>query len=329
VLGLLLAGLCVLRLTSAQPLRPTHPEDADPEPGGASDDGGVTVVALAAPDASVAAGRGVQVTAAELLERVRDAPLALQRGYAADAGALRALTDRLVADRLLVAEARRRGLESDPVVRAALERALLSRLRATVLNPAAGDASGIRAEDIQRFYNAHPERFRVLERRRVRIIFVRTRAEANSVLRLLRMRRRGRPVHEFRALAERYNATPALRARGGELREVTRESPLDPALRAELFRLPTEGTPPPPRVVAGRWEGVQGFFLARFVSRRAGIDRSLAESSDWIRQRLLLERRVAVEAAEAARLEREANVVRAPLERILRVEVTSGADGGR
>jgi hypothetical protein len=199
-----------------------------------------------------------------------------------------------------------------------------------VFNPAAGDGAGIRSEELLAFYNAHPERFRVLERRRVRVLFVRTRAEAATVLRLLRLRRRGRPVHEFRALAERYNATPALRASGGELREVTRESALDPALRAEIFRLPTEGPPEVPRVIPGRWEGAAGFFLVRFVARRAGIDRTLAESSEWIRQRLVLERRVAVEAAEAARLEREAGVVRVPLERVLRFEVapTLPGDGG-
>lgn len=280
-------------------------------------------VALVDAAAPVAQGRGVRVTVGEVLDRVREAPAVVRQGYAVpDGGALQELVDRMVADRLLVLEARRRGLENDPQVRAALERALVSRLRATVFNPQAGDGTAVTDEEIHAWYDAHPERFHIPERRRARVIFLANRREALDVLRLALTRRRQRPVHEFRRLASERNDDPHLRSMAGDLRDVTpRPVPggleLDPAVRAAIFEIAREGDTLP-RVIEGSWRGTAGHFIVNLVSRRRGEERSLAAQSDWIRLRIMMERRVAVERARVAELARERGVTAMPLSQVLR-----------
>jgi hypothetical protein len=159
------------------------------------------------------------------------------------------LLDRMVADRLLAAEARRVGLDRDAVVVAAVERALVSRLRATVLNPRAGGTEVVTDEDVRRWYDAHPDRFHIPERRRARAIFLTDRAEATRVLRLALLRRGRRYLNDFRRLAGEHNAAPDLRATRGELHEVTRAPwpyavPLDPAASDAVFATLREGGVP-------------------------------------------------------------------------------------
>ncbi|MDB4930649.1 MAG: Foldase protein PrsA precursor, partial [Myxococcaceae bacterium] len=165
-------------------------DTALPDPGAvALDRRPVTVVPLLPPTELLASAPGVAVTAAELYAALADAPAPLLRRYAADPAALRGLLDRMVADRLLAAEARRVGLDRVAAVLAALERALVSRLRATVLTPRAGGVEAVSDDDVRRWYEAHPERFHIPERRRARAIFLTDRAEAARVLRLAVQRR--------------------------------------------------------------------------------------------------------------------------------------------
>ena len=96
------------------PYDPAPPEETE----GPSDAGtpsaipsAVTTQPLLDAGVLIARGRGVTVTAGELYDRLRDAPPALLRRYATDPAALQTLLDRLVGDRLLVAEALRRGFD--------------------------------------------------------------------------------------------------------------------------------------------------------------------------------------------------------------------------
>jgi hypothetical protein len=169
----------------------------------------VQISPTAAATAPIASGRGVNITAGELLERVRDANEFEQRRFAADPAALEGLADRLVADRLLAAEARRRGLESDPAVRAAVERALIARLRATVLIPAA-DAQRVTEQEARAFYDSNAYRFHIPERRRVAVLFT------NDLPRLERETRRWRRMDRaelrraFRELTRRLTTDEEL-----------------------------------------------------------------------------------------------------------------------
>jgi hypothetical protein len=296
----------------------------DPAAAAATDRRPVTVVPLLSPTDVLASAPGVSVTAAELYAALADAPAPLLRRYAADPAALRGLLDRLVADRLLAAEARRVGLDRDAVVLAALERALVSRLRATVLTPRAGGVEAVSDDDVRRWYEAHPERFHIPERRRARAIFLTDRAEATRVLRLAVQRRGRRYRNDFRRLAAEHNAAPDLRATRGELHEVARAPwpyavPLDPAARDAVFGAAREGDVVT-RVVEGAWQGTAGFFVLRYVARRAAIERTLEDSREWVRHRIALERRVAAEQAEVERLAAASHLTRLPVERAVRLD---------
>jgi hypothetical protein len=297
----------------------------------------VTAVALVSPDRAVATGRGVSLRADEVLRRVVDAPQPLLQRYASDPASLQGLVDTLVGERLLAVEARRLGLENDPIVQAATERALVARMRALHLTARGGVAADVPEAEVRAWYDAHPERFHIPERRRVRAIFATERREALETLRLATaVRQRARAGVAFRRMAAERNRDPALQALSGELRNVTREPmpgatpdptlpPLDPALRAAVFEMAHEGDVLP-RVVPGRWGTTEGFFVLRLVARRPAVERSLADSAEWIRHRIVLERRVAAEQAEVERLRQALRVRTVPATEIVRFDpVPAGA----
>ena len=325
-------ALPALAQHTGAPGDPTETENTDGElDAGVCEPTAVTVQSLIA-DASVpiARGRGVTVTAGEFVECVRAAPEPTQRTWANNPRLLDELLDRMVSDRLLANEARRRGLDRDPAVQAALERALIARLRATVINPSAADASQVTDAQIREFYDSHPQRFHIPERRTARVIFLARRHDAERVLLLATVPRRRHALPDFRVLAEQQNTVPELAREGGELRELTPTTvDIDATLRDAIFAIERPGTTLP-SLVQGRWGLVRGFFVVRLTSRRAAIDRTLAESADWIRYRLALELRVQAERAMVERLAREAGVTRVPADRIVRMAWPDGGagDGG-
>jgi peptidyl-prolyl cis-trans isomerase C len=333
LLGLVFMSAEVVAQPHAPPV-PTEAPDDDPAPSTANADSGVawTVVTTVDARAPVATGRGVTITLGDLVARMRDASGAVHDAYARNPALVRELVDRMIADRLIANEARRRGLENDPVVLAAAERALVARYRALVLNPVV-DVSRPSDDEVRQWYEAHPERFHIPERRRARIIFTTSARTAAEVLRLALFRRRGARVHEFRRLAGQYNTDPHLASVAGDLRDVTPTSypgalELDTSVRAALFEIERDDETLA-RVVEGRWQGVPGFFLVHLVSRRRAEERSLPAQSDWIRMRIMLERRVAAERERVAALERQAAITRVPIERALRIEAAQPpGDGG-
>lgn len=273
---------------------------------------------------AIASGRGLSVTAGELYQRIADAPEPTQRVWAATPALLEEVIDRMIADRLMANEARRLGLDRDPAVRAAVDRALVARLRATVVNSAAGDASRVTSEDIREFYDSHSWRFHIPERRTARVIFVTERRDAEHALRRARAMRRHRLVNDFRMLAQELNTDPELIRENGEVRDVTPvQTDLDPALREAIYEIHAPGEVAL-NIVRGSWRGTRGFFIVRLSARRAPIDRTLAESSDWIRQRIVLQRRVDAERTMVARLTSDARVVRTPSRQLVRVSGGSG-----
>jgi hypothetical protein len=287
----------------------------------------VQITAAAPPATPLVTGRGISVSAGELQERVRDAVELEQRRFAADPATLEALVDRLIADRLLVAEARRRGLESDPAVRAAVERALIARLRATVLIPAA-DAVRVTDAEVRAFYQANGYRFHIPERRRVTVLFT---ADLPRLERELRRWRRLRPAAirtAFRDLTRAMTTDEELINGQFEFTDVTQDrEDLDPGLRAAAFSIPDEGglSAPTPGHVRGR----RGYWLVRLLDKRAAIERSLEESADWIRGRLAAERRLQVEREAVQRWLDQAAVRRAPAASAVRVElVPQSIDAG-
>ena len=325
--------------TQTQP--PAAPVEEDdngdtplPDPGStgyAADRRAVTIVPLLDPAAPVASGRGVAVAASEIYTALGDAPPGLLRRYAQEPALLQALVDRLVGDRLLAAEARRQGLDRDPMVVAALERALVSRLRGLLLNGRVAGPEAVTDDDVRRWYDAHPERFHVPVRRRARAIFLTDHAEALRILHLALLRRGQRFRNDFRVLAGQHNVPEDLRATRGELHEVAlRDWPyavqLELPVRQALFAMHREGDVVP-QAVEGTWEGAHGWFVLRFVAQRAAIERSLDDSREWVRHRIVLERRVAAEQAEIERLATDAQLVRVPIDRAVRLDLSPTGAG--
>ena len=186
-------------------------------------------------------------------------------------------------------------------------------------------------DDARRWFEQHPDRFHIPERRRVRVVFTTDRAQAAEVLRLATQRRRGRLVNDFRRLASTHNRDPELAGARGEVRDVLppREpggEGVDMGVRQAAYELREEGVVA--RVIPGRWRGAEGFYVVRYLDRRAAIERSYADSAEWIRNRIVLERRVAAERAEVQRLEREAAVRRVPLTGVVRLEPEAPTDAG-
>jgi peptidyl-prolyl cis-trans isomerase C len=283
--------------------------------------GVVSVQALASPTTAVAQGRGVTITAAELVDRVRDANEFEQRQFASDPALIDQLADRLVSDRLLAQEARRRGLENDPAVRAATERALIARLRATAITPGA-DAARVTDEEARAFYAANAYRFHIPERRKIIAIFVTDRTAMDREMRRWRRMNRQQIRRAFRAMAESLNTDEELIRNRHEIVDVTESrDDLDPALRQATFALRDEGefTPEP---IAGRLGRTRGFWMVRLLDRRQAVDRSFEESVEWIRQRLALEHRLRAEREMVLRLSEQAGVRRVSAATVVRVTVS-------
>jgi peptidyl-prolyl cis-trans isomerase C len=284
----------------------------------------VQVTSVAAPTTAIATGRGVVVTAAELVDRVRDTNELEQRRFAADPAALEQLADRIIADRLLANEARRRGLENDPAVRAALERALIARLRATVLNPTA-DAQRVTDQEVRAFYESNAYRFHIPERRRVAVLFTtdlaRLQRETRRWARLNRVELR----RAFRELTRSLTTDEDLIRADYELYDVTESrDDLDEGLRRAAFALRNEGDVSP-EPVPGQLRGRRGYWMVRLIDRRVAIDRTLEESADWIRGRIAAERRLQVERETVQRLSEQAALRRVPAASVVRVQVVTDA----
>ncbi|MFO0603207.1 MAG: peptidyl-prolyl cis-trans isomerase [Polyangiales bacterium] len=333
VAALALAGGAAL--AQAPPHTPVPTEDPeDDAPPVVEPDAGATaynVVPLVDPHSPVARGRGVDLTLGELIARMQDVTGVVQERFVNDPNALPELVNRIVADRVLAAEARRRGLENDPLVRAAVERALVARLRTLVIHPAA-DAARPTDADVQRWYDEHPERFHIPERRRVRVIFSENQRHAQETLRLATLRRAQRYVHGFRRLAGERNVEPHLRSMAGDLRDVTlnplpNTPAIDNALRAAAFEIVREDQVLP-RLVEGEWHGRHGWFVVCLVGRRRAEERSLQAQADWIRLRIMAERRVAAERERVDALVRDAAVARSPVERMIRFDPAPPMDAG-
>lgn len=283
--------------------------------------GVVSVTGLVAPSTQVATGRGVNVTAGELIDRVRDANEFEQRRFAVDPSLIDQLADRIVSDRLLAQEARRRGLENDPAVRAATERALIARLRATVITPGA-DAVRVTDDEARAFYNANAYRFHIPERRKILAIFVTNRTRMDLEMRRWRRMSRVQIRRAFRTLAEQLNTDDELVRNRHEIVDVTEtREDLDPAVRTATFALRDEGdyTPEP---IEGRLGRTRGFWLIRLIDRRQAVERSFEESVEWIRQRVALERRLRAEQDMVQRLSEQASVRRMQASTVVRITVS-------
>ena len=200
--------------------------------------------------------------------------------------------DGMVREELLAAEARRRGMASDPdVVRArqaALAALLLERWRGDGTLPAVSDL------EVRQWYDAHRAELRSPERSRVRFMLVHERDEAEAVLAQLL----AAPMDDglFRRLAtEHVWQTPMVTSSGdtGWFPRPAERTADDPDVPPELVEVAWSMSEvntyhPTPIAASGG-----GFYIARLIGREPATERSFEESAGLVRARL-----------EAAALER-------------------------
>lgn len=207
-----------------------------------------------------------------------------------------AVLNDLVDLHVLAAHARRRGLDREPEVEDAITRLLADRFLAeidrtgTVLRPVAD-------HDIRAFYEAHHADYRVPERARGSILFLRIppnaergRIEAiREKARDLRRQasREDAPPDTFARLVTENSNEPTSRARHGDIGWLLRNAvtfQVEAAVITALFEIKHVGSIGP--IV----ETPNGFYLVQLTDRADEAVRPLAEIESTIRQQIAADR---------------------------------------
>ena len=200
-----------------------------------------------------------------------------------DRAALTEHVQTLVRFELIAREAERRGFGTDPEVRETTAQSAVQQMirrdfdeRITV--------ESVPQEEVDAYYNAHPEEFTRPEVRRASHIVFETQAAAMAALPELR----AADARAFRQYAQDHSTDPESRQRGGDLRYfddhgMTPNS-ADPAVAASVvastFSIANVGEVAEPVEVNGRWS------IVKLTGRRPAEHRSLEEAGSGIRLRL-------------------------------------------
>ncbi len=218
----------------------------------------------------------------------------------------RELLDQLVRFELLAQEAHAQGFDALPDVQRTRKQLMIRRFLEEEYEERL-QPSDITDDEVRTFYEAHPREFHQPEQVRASHILFATEAQATRVLRQILAS--PTDVRLFRSLAEQHNTDAATRDRFGDLGFFARPEEAGPgaAVPAEVaaaaFSLGTIGAVSPAVV-----HSANGWHIVKLTGRRAALDRSLAEASRPIRQRLLRERRESGIADLVTRLRSEADV---------------------
>lgn len=250
----------------------------------------------------------------------------------------RELLQEMIDVELLAEEAKRRGLDKKPEVeestRQILRDAMLAKARLDLPAPAE-----IPAEEVRRYYEAHPEKFKEPERRRVAAIVLPSRAEAEKVLALAKEAESaadwGELVYAHSLGAPKSRPAGAAVELAGDLGIVG--PPGDPRgasakvpepVRAAVFAIGKVGELHPEVV-----EADGKFYVVRMNGLTGAHGRSLAEADRAIRVAILQDKMAEREKALEAELRKKIPVeideaalgkVRAPGQK-----GEAGGDGGR
>jgi parvulin-like peptidyl-prolyl isomerase len=217
-----------------------------------------------------------------------------------NAAARTALLDELIEFRVLVQEAKARGLDRDPKTQQAFERFLANRMR-TELAAARPSASEITPEEVEHYYHEHEKDFKVPARVRAAMIFVEAPGNFTDEKRAERRARieeaRTRSLAEakstqlgFGPLAAEYSFDQATKYKGGDLGYLLEgltgadANALEPQVSAAAFALTEAGQ------VSDIVETPKGYYLLKLGERQPGASRPLASIRNEISARLRRER---------------------------------------
>lgn len=259
--------------------------------------------AAGATDQILARVGGVSVTVAEFEREWARAARGAPTAVAVDVQR-RQLLDELIGFRLRVAAARAAGLDRDPELVAAFEKALVRRLDEQWAESHRADLA-VTDEEVAAAYAARQESFRIPARSRAALIWIaaaqgadRRAAERRAEQALDEARRLPPEPAHFGALAVTYSEEPASRYRGGDIGWLAagESSRWPPEVTAAIFALDRPGA------VAPLVESANGFYLVRLTAREESRLRPLASVSDALRSELLRAKHQALRAAQSAAL---------------------------
>lgn len=203
---------------------------------------------------------------------------------------LREFVQNMVRFELLAQEADRRQYgRKAPVLRSTKQNAVQQLIRAEFDERITPES--VPQEDVQAYYDEHPEEFSRPEMVRASHILLSDEATANELLATVR----AADARSFRQLARRHSIDQETKLRGGDLRYFTAEgrppnsqdAPVDAAIVRAAFEIAEVGDVAAQPVPVG--EG--NFSLVKLTGRRPAEHRSIAQAGQGIRLRLWRERR--------------------------------------
>lgn len=287
--------------------------------------------APAKPGPLVAKGKDMAVTVGEFKARLDEQSPAVRARYAT-LDRKKEFLENLIRFELLAAEARRRKLDQDPEVQAAIQRLLVQKLVRAALDEKGGSGAASEAE-ARAHYDAHLAEFVRPERVRVSLLLLR--AEPGSPIRAakvaeLKKRLAQLKVDEQRSplafgnLARDLSDDAASRAAGGDLgfrsREELERQYAAPVAEA-AFALKDIGA------LSGVVEGPAGIYLIKLGGRQAASSTAFEETKGQLMARLGREQRTKEfdEFVKTLRMDADVQVVDAELEKV----AIDGGDGSR
>lgn len=242
-----------------------------------------------------------------------EAALARRRAAPGDEKARRAVLEELIRFRADLQEARRRGWERDPEIVAAFERALAGKVREEARQQQAA-ALEVSAAEIEAYYTAHQDKFRIPPRLRVAQLLVEApstfnaekRAERRALLESARTRAASlAPAAGYGPIAAEVSFDQATKFRGGDVGYFTESTaPADWPAAATQAALAL-GLPGDQSEIL---ETSRGFLLLRLTERSEGGFRPGPQVQAEIRAQLQREKQRAFEAAQAQAVLAEAKV---------------------
>jgi len=273
------------------------PELKDEELGGLTPEEAAKVVAKVG---------DVEITVGEVTNQInRMSPFIRQRFNSPEKR--KEFVEKLVRMELLAAEAESQGLQDDPDVERAVNQAMIrlytkKELEKKVLPSEVADA------EVKKYYDEHSHEFNKPDQVRVSIIVLKTKEEAEEMLR--RIKEKEDDPRFFREMARKNSIDNKSKTRGGDLRyypkfeELTGdEPPIDKAILDAAWLIKEEGKVYP-KVV----ETDKGFVIVKVTNKKKAVIRKLENIRRIIENRLLREKRREAMDAYLKKLREEADI---------------------
>jgi peptidyl-prolyl cis-trans isomerase C len=201
----------------------------------------------------------------------------------------RELLDELVKFELLAKEASRRGLDKSEEVQRARKQVMVQQMMKAEFEEKV-KLSDVGDQEIEAYYQAHPEEFNKPAQVRASQIVVKDEAKAK---RLIKQVQENTDEARFRQLVTEQSEDPETKPRGGDLQFFSRPServPTDPivpdAVAEAAFTLEKPGDVYPTPI-----KTPQGFHVVRLTSKRKALSRSLEHARRMIQNKLWRQRR--------------------------------------